>query len=191
MDLRSMDRQILILFIAAIPFSLPLNGSAQNEEGKKEEKASEKESAPRPASDLDVSEKEVKKLVRIDKKLRSIQIRGQKKLQKNIQESGISRQRYGEIRRAQRSGDNPDMTEKEKKQMEALKKKNERTQKRTKAKMKKKVQAEGMSFDRYRELRKAVSRRPELRSRYRKHMKAMQKKERGKSAPKKEESPKK
>ncbi len=164
----------LVLFpFLSILFLLPLSGASQKEE---KGKGSSEENAPRPSSDLDVSKEEMKKLVRIDKKLQGIQVRAQKELKKNIENSELGRQRYGEIRRAQRSGDNPDMTEKEKEQLEKLEKKNKKTREQMKSKMKKKVKAEGMSFDRYQRLRKAISRDPDLRGRYRKHMKARESK---------------
>ncbi len=53
--------------------------------------------------------------------------------------------------------------------------------------MKKKVKDEGMEFQRYKKLRKAVRRQPDLRGRYRKVMKAQQQKKRGKGAPEKKE----
>lgn len=169
----------LALLIAA-----PLSGSAQGEEKERSGKRKELDESQQ----LDVSEEELETLVNLDKEMRSIQINSQKKLRKNIEKSEISQTRFKEIRRAQRSGDNPDMTEEEKKSMKKIEKKNKQVQEQMKKKMKEKVKANGMEWERYRELRKGVGRQPELRQRYRKKMKeeegGMRKR---KKAPKQEE----
>jgi hypothetical protein len=173
-----------MILTLALVFASSTSGTAQGDE-KERENSSQMEKAKR-SPDVEVKEEELKRLVSLDQEMRSIQISTQKKLRKNIEESSINRQRFGEIRRAQRSGDNPDMTEEEKKAMERIEKENEEAQKEMKEKMKKKVEKKGMEWERYRKLRKAINQQPELRERYRKEMKAQQDAKKGrKGSPRK------
>lgn len=178
-----------MILTLALVFASSSSGTAQGDE-KERENSSQMEKG-KGSPDIEVDDPELKKLVSLDQEMRSIQISSQKKLRKNIEESKIDRQRFGEIRRAQRNGDNPDMTEEEKKAIEKIEKKNQQVQKEMKEKMKNKVEKEGMEWKRYRKLRKAINQQPELRERYRKEMAKQQDAKKGrKGKPRKKGSPK-
>ncbi|MFB6258538.1 MAG: DUF4168 domain-containing protein [Flavobacteriales bacterium] len=164
------ERPSLTPFLLALFLAFSQTSFSQ---GKKEESG---KAAEKGKQTLKVSKEEMQKIVSLDEALRPLQIRTQKKIRKNMERSELGQQRLDEIRRAKQSGDDPDMTKKEKKQLKELRKENERTQRKMKAKMKKKVKAKGMSWKRYRKLRKAVHRHPDLRKRYRR-LKMKRKKE--------------
>ncbi len=185
---------LALLFASFI--SLPSGGFAQeDDEGQKgtsEKKGERKAGAKKaPEPNIEVSKSEMEKLVGLHQKIRPIQMKTQKKMMENLKSSELGKQRFTEIRRAQKSGQDPDMTEKEKKAMKALEKKNEKARKEMKGKVKKKVKAEGMKWKRFRKVSQAVQKYPKLRKRYRKQMREATGGKKKMQDPKKKSAPKK
>lgn len=133
-------------------------------------------------TDIDVSDEELKKFVQINKKLRPLQNEARQKMQKNVENSELGMKRYQEISRAkQKQGQEADVSDKEQKQMDELRKKNQKVQKANQEKIRKKVEEEGLKWDRFMKISKAIRQDPKLKQ---KAMKMMQPKG-GSGAPQK------
>ncbi len=127
-------------------------------------------------SNIDVSDEELKKFVEISKEIRPIQMEGQKKMRSNIEESELGMKRYQEISRAKRSGKDQNVTDKEQKQMDNIRKQNREVQEQNREKIKEKVKAKGMEWERFMKVSRAIQNDPQLKQ---KAMKMMQPQGRG------------
>lgn len=164
-------------FLFTLLLSFPLIAVSQGGDEEEQEGTQEREQKKKMRSkkdrepDVEVSESEMKKVVSLHQKVRPIQMKTQKTMMKNLKDSDLERQRFTEIRRAEKSGQNPDMTEEEKKALQELEKKNKKARKEMKGKVKTKVENGGMKWKRFQKLSRAVQKYPKLRERYRKRMK--------------------
>ncbi len=122
-------------------------------------------------TDIDVSDEELKKFVEINKKLRPLQNEARQEMRKNVENSELGMKRYQEISRARQQGSKADVSDKEQKQLDELQKKNQKVQKANQEKIRKKVEEEGLKWDRFMKISQAIRQDPKLKQ---KAMKMMQ-----------------
>ncbi len=145
--------------------------------------------------DVDVSDEELKTMLTLEEEMRSMRMKTRRKMKSNVESSDLGRQRYMEIRRARRSGDEPAMSEEEEKQLEKLEAKNKKAQENMKKKLKKKVEASDMEWKRFQKINEAVRKDRDTQKRYRKLKQEEKQKggeiKRKRSEPSKKKQPKK
>lgn len=98
-------KKSVLAVIAAVLFSIPsvfAQGTQQMPQQGQQE------------VDIDVSDKEMERFVKVSDELQVVQQDAQEKMMNAIEENGLDVQRYSEIEQANRSGQEVDMTDKEK-----------------------------------------------------------------------------
>lgn len=121
------------------------------------------------AIDVDVSDKELEAFVELSKKVMPIQKEMQEKQRKSIEESSLTRKRYRQIMMAMQQKKEPDMSEKERSEVQKLQKEQQEQMKEMRSKIRKKVEeADEMSWDRFNKIAQALGQDQELKQRFQK-----------------------
>ena len=118
--------------------------------------------------DIDVSDKEMERFVKVSDELQVVQQKAQKKMMSAIQENGLDVQRYSEIEQANRTGQEVDMTDKEKAAYEKTSKVVQSEQMKIQQEAQKLLQEHDFEQQRYMKISQALRSDQELMKKYRK-----------------------
>jgi len=117
--------------------------------------------------DIDVSDKEMERFVKVSDELQTVQQKAQKKMMSAIEENGLDVQRYSEIEQANRSGKEVDMTDKEKAAYEKTSKVVQSEQMKIQQEAQKLLQKHDFEQQRYMKISQALRSDQELMQKYR------------------------
>jgi hypothetical protein len=118
---------------------------------------------PLVAQQTDVSDAELKKFASVQKHIQTIDMNAQQEMVTAVQEGGLSVERFNEIVEAQNDpAKTADPSEKEMNKVESTMKEIETIQTDAQQKMVKKIQDEGLTVQRFREIAATIQNSPEL-----------------------------
>lgn len=117
--------------------------------------------------DIEVSDQEMKRFVKVSDKLQVVQQGAQKKMMKAIEDNGLDVQRYSEIEQASRSGQEVDMTAEEEKAYEETSKVVQQEQMKIQQEAQKLLNKHDFEQERYMKISQALRSDQELMEKYR------------------------
>lgn len=148
----------------------PGKASSKGEQRMEQGGASRKGGRPGAGSSMkqvDVSDKELQNFYELSQEVMPIQKKFQKDQRKKVEDSEMSMKRYRQILMAQRQKKDPGMSQKEKGQMQEIQKKQREMMKKMRQEVRKVVEnKEGMAWDRFNTIAKAINSDPQLKKRF-------------------------